>query len=397
MAVNPLQDEQTLDLNYLDYDPLIHEDAQVWTPLQPEDMVPMTPSSFNREDILECTPLRSPTLRISLSPEPTTSTSPPTPLTPLTTLLSPSICSVPESPMLPSGRLTELIASPSYGITPGMFQHLEQVQESRQDKSETLSSQLRHIAEIQDLQQRLFKRLIAGLSPDARQSICPQGSTTPTSMFALTFRPSEIPIKEIAKTLKRHPNVRAYLIGDLENRGKVDSEPHYHCYLRFRLRQKPYLVRSMFPTKIAWLKAIEPNFTTTHTHVEAVNAYLKYCTKERPALFKEGDFLHSYKDRSKSAQVLDLVKQGYRRTQLETQFPAMVSTIAKLMTHRPFRDFETQCLYVWGPPGTGKSTTIHKVFQALKKIDWRADYYTKMGASTFFCLTEHAALLGPHD
>ena len=93
---------------------------------------------------------------------------------------------------------------------------------------------------------------------------------------------------------------------------------HHHCYLRFRLRQKPYLVRSMFPTKIAWLKPIEPNFETTHTHVEAVNAYIKYCTKERPPLYKEGDFLNSYKDRSKSAKVLDMVKQGYRRSQLET-------------------------------------------------------------------------------
>ena len=136
----------------------------------------------------------------------------------------------------------------------------------------------------------------------------------------------------------------------------------------------------MFPTKIAWLKAIEPNFETTHTHVEAVNAYLKYCTKERPPLYKEGDFLNSYKDRSKSGKILDLIKQGYRRSQLETQFPAMVTTVAKLMSHRPSRDFETQCLYVWGPPGTGKSTTIHKVFQAFAKIDWRADYYPKMGA-----------------
>ena len=85
-------------------------------------------------------------------------------------------------------------------------------------------------------------------------------------------------------------------------------------------------------------------------------------------------------DKSKSAQILDLVKQGYRRSQLEEKYPAMTSTIAKLMTHRPTRDFETQCLYVWGPPGTGKSTTIHKVLQAFKKIDWRADYYPKMGA-----------------
>ena len=214
---------------------------------------------------------------------------------------------------------------------------------------------------------------------DGTKATC--SSQAPKNHFALTFRPSQTPIKDIAATLKRHPNVRAFMIGALETSGRVDSEPHYHCYLRFRLRQKPYLIRSFFPTKIAWLKPIEPNLETTFTHTEAVNAYIKYCTKNGPALYKEGDFMTSTKtDKSKSSQILDLVKQGYRRTQLETQFPAMTSTIARLMTHRPSREHETRCLFVWGPPGTGKSTTIHRVLQALKKLDWRADYYPKMGA-----------------
>ena len=58
----------------------------------------------------------------------------------------------------------------------------------------------------------------------------------------------------------------------------------------------------------------------------------------------------------------------------------MVNHIGKVMAHRPPRHHETKCLYVWGPPGTGKSTTIHRVLKTFQKLDPRAGYYPKMGA-----------------
>ena len=212
------------------------------------------------------------------------------------------------------------------------------------------------------------------------------GKKTPSSHqaanhYALTFRPStELTWEDVADNLKKHPNVRAFLVGPLKTAGKVDANEHHHCYIRFPLRQRGYLVRSMFPMKIPWMKAIEPNYSTTFTHVEAVNAYIKYACKGGKPLISHGDFLQSYKKPSKCSEIMDKIKQGYRRTQLEIQYPSMVSQISKMMQHRPSREHETQCLYVWGPPGTGKSTTIHKVFQAFKKLDNRADYYPKMGA-----------------
>ena len=203
----------------------------------------------------------------------------------------------------------------------------------------------------------------------------------PVNHYALTFRPhTALLMKDLAEQMRHHPNVRAYLIGPLESKGKVDSQPHYHCYLRLRIRQKPFVVHSMFPMRIPWLKPIEPNYKTTFTHTEAVTAYIKYACKGGKPMYSGGDFQTRYPKSSKCKEILAKIKEGKCRTELETEYPTMVSQIGKMMAHRSPRLHETQCLYVWSPPGTGKSTTIHKVLQTIQSMNNAAGYYAKMGA-----------------
>ena len=107
----------------------------------------------------------------------------------------------------------------------------------------------------------------------------------------------------------------------------------------------------MFPTRIAWMKRIQPNFTSTFTHTEAVDAYCKYACKGGKPLFKHGDFLTHYERPNKCKEILEKVEQGFHKSQLEKMYPTMVTHIAKLMSHRKPTEHETKCLYIWGPEG----------------------------------------------
>ena len=84
---------------------------------------------------------------------------------------------------------------------------------------------------------------------------------------------------EIADVLRRHPNVRAFLIGPLEPRGRVDLEPHYHCYIRFRLRQKPYLVRAMF-RRLAIASEVQRSYNGENAGTSCVPENDRYNTIE---------------------------------------------------------------------------------------------------------------------
>ena len=167
---------------------------------------------------------------------------------------------------------------------------------------------------------------------------------TRSNHYVVTFRPSNILVEQIAELLRKHPNIHTFLIGPLEERGKKDLCPHYHCYIRLRTRQREGNVRSMFPTRIAWMKRIQPNFETTFTYTEAVQAYCKYaCKGGKP---REIVILTTYERPNKCKEIMEKVEQGFRKSQLEKMYPTMISHVAKMMAHRPCRTHETQCL-VW--------------------------------------------------
>lgn len=65
-------------------------------------------------------------------------------------------------------------------------------------------------------------------------------------------------------------------------------------------------------------------------------------------------------------------------SEILVEFPAMYSTIAKLMLQRPRRVLKTNVLYLWGPTGAGKTTMVYRVLSALAQRNM-CDYYSKGG------------------
>ena len=62
----------------------------------------------------------------------------------------------------------------------------------------------------------------------------------------------------------------------------------------------------------------------------------------------------------------------------------MQSAANKLRCMYPARDHETKCLYVYGKPGTGKTTTIKRVLRAIHSYDSRFGTYVKVGGMSKF-------------
>ena len=88
--------------------------------------------------------------------------------------------------------------------------------------------------------------------------------------------------------------------------------------------------------------------------------------------------------KSNSSVILDMVKNGHRSSEIIAQFTSMYTQILKLMRFRPPRTHKTQCLYIYGPTGLGKSTTIDRCLTSLQTT-YKIDYYKKLrGLSKFW-------------
>ena len=126
---------------------------------------------------------------------------------------------------------------------------------------------------------------------------------------------------------------------------------------------------------------------------EALRRYMRYIKMKGPQWTEMGEKgrLHLSAEKvvpqlkkSNSAVILDLVKAGKRSSEIVLQFPSMYPQIMKLMRYRPLRQHKTQCLYIWGPTGMGKTTTIDRCLTSLQTL-YNIDYYKKLrGLSKFW-------------
>ena len=88
--------------------------------------------------------------------------------------------------------------------------------------------------------------------------------------------------------------------------------------------------------------------------------------------------------KSKSMVIMDMIKAGERSSKIVAMFPSMLPQIMKLMRYRPPRQHKTQCLYIYGPTGLGKTTCIDRCLTTFQKI-FKIDYYKKLrGLSKFW-------------
>ena len=123
-----------------------------------------------------------------------------------------------------------------------------------------------------------------------------------------------------------------------------------------------------------WCRAIESRGGTTHA--ESVAWYQQYIQAKGPNWIHWGDPLQPplpivSRDQNalkKTEEIRQLILSGVRRTVLLARFPTMYQTISKLMELRPVRTHDTDCLYIWGPTGTGKTTAVNQILSTIQKI-----------------------------
>ena len=126
---------------------------------------------------------------------------------------------------------------------------------------------------------------------------------------------------------------------------------------------------------------------------EALRRWMKYLKNKGDQFTEIGEKGRSHHSaekvvpqlqRSKSSIIMDMVKRGMRSSSIVSQFPSMYPQIMKLMRYRPPRQHKTQCLYVYGPTGLGKTTCIDRCLTAFKE-QFNIDYYKKLrGLSKFW-------------
>lgn len=85
-----------------------------------------------------------------------------------------------------------------------------------------------------------------------------------------------------------------------------------------------------------------------------------------------------------SQLILEKISAGARRLKLEVEHPTCTRIIAQLMEHRPKRHGETHCIYIWGPPGCGKTTALKRILTTIEHLYPALTYYKKMSELSKF-------------
>lgn len=167
-----------------------------------------------------------------------------------------------------------------------------------------------------------------------------------------------------------------FLISALEDTSTGKS--HYHAFVVLpRSRSRSWIPRDIkLVCKCAVLQKKKDTWR------DSANSYIDYIKGKGTGFIEEGVIdlpANPPPMSSKTAEILKLIQQGTRRITVECMHPTMHHIIPKLMKHFPPRQGTTQSLYLWGPPGTGKSTTVLNVMRAISSIHPDMDFYSKMG------------------
>ena len=88
--------------------------------------------------------------------------------------------------------------------------------------------------------------------------------------------------------------------------------------------------------------------------------------------------------RTKAEEVDQAIVEGVRIEELVHKYPTMQDRINKLAKYRPKRKHETDLVYYFGRPGTGKSTSIDRVCKTIRALYPEVDFYWKLGGMSKF-------------
>ena len=105
------------------------------------------------------------------------------------------------------------------------------------------------------------------------------------------------------------------------------------------------------------------------TWKDATRKWILYCIKTGHKHITNMD-LNKYleektSEKSKHELAMDMVLAGVRPNTIIKKFPSI--NCKSLFPHYRPRDFETECIYIYGPARSGKSRAIYSVLKAIKK------------------------------
>lgn len=155
-----------------------------------------------------------------------------------------------------------------------------------------------------------------------------------------------------------------------------DGKAHYHVLV---VLDRARLKNSFCPIHILKNHYCVPFEKKKDTWNSSVQAYVEYIQNKGPHVsYGDPSLLHVGHPDTKSKEILLKIQEGYKASTLHNQCPTMIPHISKLMCQRPPRRHETRCLHVWGPPGTGKTSTVTRVMRSIDQL-YGLSTYNKVG------------------
>lgn len=209
--------------------------------------------------------------------------------------------------------------------------------------------------------------------------------------WAITLWTDTITRENFLLKMKKRKEVICILISQEHLGGKhskCGERKHYRVYIKLSLSRP----KEIFGKDIClrhWVRPIESR--GGNTHAEAVQNYVKYIKAKGPnwiiwgAVPEETTTSLQSRDKNvlrKMEEIRELILSGARRTSLIAQFPSMVQVIGKLMELRPPRMHETDCLYIYGQTGHGKTTAVLQTLNTMQRLYPKLCYYSKSGGLT---------------
>ena len=220
---------------------------------------------------------------------------------------------------------------------------------------------------------------------------------------------------EFYKEITKNKNVRYCCISAVHTQDCKHQEEHFHCLVMFnnayryttlpRCAVQYYGGNNSIKNGV-WISRIEKNNSATME--EAIGKYLFYCYKKGAEFmeylefpFKKHDFRFKLaaekndtgdsasqvgsavgKVSKKHRDVMMMIKEGALLDDVLEAYPEMFDKIPKMYEiYRPKRNKQINrlCVYIWGHPGTGKSTIVDDFCSTFESMYKKQTWYKGTG------------------